>query len=207
MDHLRRMPRWAVWLLGAIPLALLVWDLLTGQLGVDPIRDIEHRLGRTALYFLIGSLCFTPALRLFRVNLIRFRRPVGLIAFSYAVLHVTAWVVLDMGLLWQQLLRDIAKRPYLTLGMAAFAILALMAATSANRIVRRLGPVRWRRLHRLVYAAAPLAALHWLLSHKIWPTWGIGVGLAILALLTLRLPVVRDTATDFASKIRALRES
>lgn len=114
VDRLRRMPNGIVWLLGAMPLALLVWDTVTGRLGVDPVRDIEHRLGRTALYFVVGSLCFTPALRLFRINLVKFRRPVGLVAFTYAALHLGAWVVLDMGLLWAQLLADIVKRPYLS---------------------------------------------------------------------------------------------
>ena len=88
VDRLRRMPNGIVWLLGAMPLALLVWDTVTGRLGVDPVRDIEHRLGRTALYFVVGSLCFTPALRLFRINLVKFRRPVGLVAFTYAALYL-----------------------------------------------------------------------------------------------------------------------
>ncbi|WP_299360790.1 sulfite oxidase heme-binding subunit YedZ [uncultured Paracoccus sp.] len=202
--RLRRMPTIVIWLLGAIPLAILILDLLGGRLGVDPIRDIEHRLGRTAVYFLIGSLAFTPVMRLGRINLIRFRRPVGLLAFTYAVLHVATWIVLDMGLLWGQMLRDVAKRPYLTLGMAAFIILLTMALTSSNAVIRRMGPVRWRRLHRLVYVAAPLVSLHWLLSHKIWPELGIFWGLVILSLLGIRLVQGRNLGADLASRFNRL---
>ena len=190
-DRLRRLPNGIVWLLGAIPMALLVWDIFTGGLGIDPVRDIEHRLGRTALYFVIGSLCFTPALRLFRINLVKFRRPVGLVAFSYAALHFATWIVLDMGFLWSQIVADIVKRPYLILGMIALTILTVMAVTSGNRVLRKLGPVRWRRIHRMIYAAAPIAVLHWLISHKIWPVWGITMGTAVLLLLALRVPVIQ----------------
>ena len=144
MDRIRRLPTGVVWGLGSLPLVLLAWDTLAGNLGVDPVRDIEHRLGRTALYFVIAALTITPLMRLGRVNLVRYRRPLGLLAFSYAVLHVAAWVVLDMGLLWGQILRDVVKRPYLIVGMAAFVILAVMAATSSDSAIRRLGARRWK---------------------------------------------------------------
>lgn len=198
-DRLRRLPNGIVWLLGAIPLALLVWDIFTGGLGIDPVRDIEHRLGRTALYFVIGSLCFTPALRLFRINLVKFRRPVGLVAFSYAALHFATWIVLDMGFLWSQIVADIVKRPYLILGMIALTILTVMAVTSGNLVLRKLGPVRWRRIHRMIYAAAPIAVLHWLISHKIWPVWGITMGTAVLLLLALRVPVIQTNLRKLVS--------
>ena len=187
---MRRIPVAAVWLAGAVPFAVLLWDTLQGQLGVDPIRDIEHRLGRTAVYLLLATLAVTPLLRLFRVNLVRFRRALGLLSFSYAVLHLLAWAVLDMGLLWGQALRDIVKRPYLTIGMGAWVILAILAATSSNRAIRALGP-RWKALHRLVYLAAPLAILHWLMAYKIWPSWALWMGLALAILLALRLPGLR----------------
>ena len=198
-DRLRRLPNGIVWLLGAIPLALLVWDIFTGGLGIDPVRDIEHRLGRTALYFVIGSLCFTPALRLFRINLVKFRRPVGLVAFSYAALHFATWIVLDMGFLWSQIVADIVTRPYLILGMIALTILTVMAVTSGNRVLRKLGPVRWRQIHRMIYAAAPIAVLHWLISHKIWPVWGIIMGTAVLLLLALRVPVIQTNLRKLVS--------
>lgn len=183
---LRRLPTGVVWGLGALPLALLVWDMLGGGLGIDPVRDIEHRLGRTAVYFLVASLCVTPLLRLARINLMKFRRPLGLLAASYAGLHLLAWVALDMGLRWEQALRDIARRPYLTIGMAALAILVILAATSSNAAIRRLGARRWRAIHRLVYLAAPLALFHWLLAHKIWPAKPLVILGVVAILLGLR---------------------
>lgn len=191
MIPLRRLPTGVVWTLGALPLSLLVADTLLGNLGVDPVRDIEHRLGRTAVYFLIASLCITPLMRIARINLIKFRRPLGLLSASYAGVHLLAWLVLDMGLLWEQALRDIAKRPYLTIGMAVLTILAVMAATSSNAAIRRLGPVRWRAIHRLVYLAAPLAMFHWLLAYKIWPAKPLvilGLVAILLGLRLVRLP-------------------
>lgn len=185
--QLRRLPSGVVWALGALPLALLVWDTLGGGLGIDPVRDIEHRLGRTAVYFLVASLCVTPLLRLARVNLMKLRRPLGLLAASYAGLHLLAWVVLDMGLRWEQALKDIARRPYLTIGMAALAILLILAATSSNATIRRLGARRWGMIHRLVYLAAPLALFHWLLAHKIWPAKPLMILGAVTILLALRL--------------------
>ena len=185
--QLRRLPTGVVWALGALPLALLVRDTLAGGLGIDPVRDIEHRLGRTAVYFLLASLCVTPLLRLARINLIKFRRPLGLLSASYAGLHLLAWMVLDMGLRWEQALKDIARRPYLTIGMAVLAILLILAATSSNAAIRRLGTRRWGAIHRLVYLAAPLALFHWLLAHKIWPAKPLLILGAVVILLGLRL--------------------
>ncbi|WP_282603800.1 protein-methionine-sulfoxide reductase heme-binding subunit MsrQ [Paracoccus sp. PARArs4] len=166
-NALRRLPVWAVWVAGLVPLALVVFDLLTGRMGVDPIREIEHRLGQTALYFLVGGLAVTPLLRLTGISLMKFRRAIGLLCFTYVVPHVLAWVALDMGLLWSQMLKDIIKRPYLLVGMLAFAILIPLAVTSNNLSIRRMGGQAWRRLHKGVYAAAILAGLHWLWAVKV----------------------------------------
>lgn len=187
--YLRRIPEWAVWLLGSLPLLLLVYDTLNGQLGVDPVRDIEHRLGRTALYFLIATLAVTPLRRLARINLIHLRRALGLLSFSYALLHLSAWIVFDMGLLWSQMLRDVVKRPYLIFGMTAFVILILLALTSNRFSIRRLGK-RWRQLHKLIYPAAVLACLHWLWALKLWTGWPLLCATTIGVLLALRLPGV-----------------
>lgn len=189
--RLRLIPVWAVWLAGMLPLVLLVVDTLNGALGVEPVRDIEHRLGRTALYFLVASLAVTPLLRMTRVNLMRFRRALGLLCFSYAVLHVLAWVVMDMGLLWSQILRDLVKRPYLFFGMGCLALLIILAATSNDLSIRRLGGAAWRRIHRLVYVAAPLAALHWIWALKIPSRDSVFWLVAILFLLLLRLVRLR----------------
>ncbi|MDB6178880.1 sulfoxide reductase heme-binding subunit YedZ [Paracoccus sp. Z330] len=190
-DLFRRLPVWAVWAAGLIPLALLVWDTFMGGLGIDPIRDIEHRLGRTALYFLIASLCVTPLLRVAGISLMKFRRALGLLAFTYAGLHVLSWLTMDMGFLWAQMGRDIIKRPYLLLGMIGFVILLALAVTSNNASIRRMGGQAWRKLHKLVYLAAPLVALHWILALKVFPvTPGFWL-VVILALLGLRVAIPR----------------
>ncbi|MFV0385263.1 sulfite oxidase heme-binding subunit YedZ [Paracoccus sp. (in: a-proteobacteria)] len=190
-EQLRRLPVWAIWLGGLCPLALLVVDMLTGGLGVDPIRDIEHRLGRTALYFLIASLAVTPLLRLTGIRLIRFRRALGLLCFTYAGLHVLSWLAMDMGFLWAQMAKDIVKRPYLLFGMLAFMMLGALAVSSNDLSIRRLGAVTWRRLHRLVYIAAPLVALHWIWALKTFPvTPGFWL-IVILLLLGLRVVIPR----------------
>lgn len=190
-DALRKLPIWAVWLIGLIPLGLLVWDTVTGSIGVDPVAAIEHRLGRTSLYLLVGGLAVTPLLRITRINLMRFRRALGLLCFTYVGLHVLAWIVIDMGFLWGQMGRDIVKRPYLLFGMIAFVMLLTLAVTSNNLSIRRMGALAWRRLHRLVYIAAPLVALHWMWALKTFPVTPAVWLAVILALLGLRIAVPR----------------
>ncbi|AZY92393.1 MULTISPECIES: sulfite oxidase heme-binding subunit YedZ [Paracoccus] len=192
-NALRRIPVWAVWLAGAVPFAVLLWDIFTGGLGVDPVQEVEHRLGQTALYFLIGGLAVTPLLRLTGVSLMRFRRAIGVICFAYALPHVLAWVVLDMGLLWGQMARDILKRPYLLFGMGSFLILIALAVTSNNTSLRRMGGQAWRRLHKLVYVAAPLAAMHWLWAIKVNEIapifWAAVIALLLASRLVIRRPM------------------
>ena len=183
---LRHLPVWAVWLAGLVPLALLISDTVLGHLGVDPVRDIEHRLGRTAIYFLIATLTVTPLLRLTRLNLMRFRQALGLICFTYLACHLAAWIAFDMGFLWAQIVKDVIKRPYLIFGMLAFVMLLALAVTSNRWSIRRRG-ARWRQLHRLIYPAAILAAVHWLWALKVWESWPLMILSVILTLLSLRL--------------------
>lgn len=198
----RKLPVWAVWLAGLIPLGLLIWDVVTGHIGVDPVRDIEHRLGRTALYFLIATLAVTPLLRLTRLNLVRFRQALGLICFTYAACHLAAWIVFDMGFLWAQMLRDVLKRPYLIFGMVSFLILLVLAVTSNRYSIRRLG-ASWRQLHRLAYIAAFLAAIHWLWALKVWESYPTSVLIGVILLLAMRLPVISRALTRFGGVMAA----
>ncbi|SFA55463.1 sulfoxide reductase heme-binding subunit YedZ [Paracoccus halophilus] len=184
--RLRQLPVWAVWLAGLIPLALLVLDTLQGNLGVDPVRDIQQRLGRTGIYFLIATLSVTPLLRLTRLNLMRFRQALGLICFTYVGCHLIAWIVFDMAFLWRQIVQDVVKRPYLVFGMLGFVMLLALAVTSNRYSIRRMG-ANWRRLHRLVYPAAILVAVHWVWALKVWESWPLTILLVILLLLAQRL--------------------
>jgi sulfoxide reductase heme-binding subunit YedZ len=164
-----------VHLLALTPLAILlaqVWDVArTGgdALGADPVAEIEHRLGLWALRFLMLALAITPLRQLTgKPVLVRFRRMLGLYAFFYVCLHFAAYLGLDLRGYWTQVFEDIAKRPYITVGFAAWLLLLPLAITSTTGWIRRLGR-NWARLHKLVYAVGVLAVLHfwWLVKSDI----------------------------------------
>ncbi|WP_108483646.1 protein-methionine-sulfoxide reductase heme-binding subunit MsrQ [Oceaniglobus ichthyenteri] len=185
----RKVPTWPFYLvLGAIPFWWLYLGF-TGGLGVEPIKELEHRLGELGLQVLIASLAVTPLRKFAGVNLIRFRRMLGLMTFYLISLHLLVWLVLDVQIV-SQIWADILKRPYITVGMVGFVLMIPLALTSNNWSIRRLGPVRWRRLHQLVYITAILGAVHFVLLVKGWqiePLIYLGVILALLA-TRLRLP-------------------
>ena len=191
---LRRLPTWPVY---AVGLLIPVWFLylgLTGGLGVEPIKELEHRLGELGLQMLIATLAVTPIRRFTGIALIKFRRALGLLTFYYIVLHLLVWLVLDVQIL-AQIWADIVKRPYITIGMAGMLCLIPLAATSTDSAIRRLGAVRWRRLHQLSYLAAILGAVHFVMLTKTWqlePLLYLG---AILALLVARVRLPRRSGT------------
>ena len=144
------------------PLAILVLGVANDTLGADPVARITHDTGTWALRLLVLGLALTPLRRLSgQAWPVRFRRLVGLYAFFYACLHLATWLVLDLGGYWTQVFDDLAKRPYITLGFSAWLLLLPLALTSTRGWMRRLGR-RWGQLHKLVYAAAVLAVLHYL---------------------------------------------
>ncbi|MCR9124781.1 MAG: protein-methionine-sulfoxide reductase heme-binding subunit MsrQ [Rhodobacteraceae bacterium] len=182
---LRAIPVWIAYLLLLLPAPVLFYMGLTGGLGVEPIEALEHEYGELALKLVVLGLAVTPLRRWTGLNLMKFRRTIGVVTFVYVVLHLLVWMVLDMQTL-DAIWADILKRPYITVGMTAFVLLVPLAVTSNNISVRKLGP-RWRVLHRLVYPAAILGALHYILlarGFQIEPLVYMGV---ILVLLALRL--------------------
>jgi sulfoxide reductase heme-binding subunit YedZ len=189
----RRLPTWVVYGLGLVPLAFLIWGAATGGLGVEPVKAIEHRLGELGLQFLLASLAITP-LRRIGLNLIRFRRALGLLSFFYIALHLVAWIWLDMGLRWAEMAADLVKRPYVMLGMLGFVAMIPLAVTSTNAAIRRMGPVAWGRLHRLTYAAILAGLAHLTLVSKVWTT-EILVYLALGTLLLAARLLPRRKAT------------
>ncbi|MCE6961148.1 protein-methionine-sulfoxide reductase heme-binding subunit MsrQ [Cereibacter sphaeroides] len=184
---LRPVPSAAVYAAGLVPLVLLVVQAATGALGVDPVKGIEHRLGELALQFLVAGLVISPLRWWTGVNLIRFRRAIGLLAFFYVCLHLAVWLALDLQFRWAEIGADIAKRPYITLGMVGFVAMIPLALTSNNASIRRLGAAAWGRLHRLTYLVAVLGALHFLLLVKAWPVEPMLYVAAVAALLALRM--------------------
>lgn len=183
---LRRVPVWLVWAVGSLPAAWLVYLLYSGGLGPDPVRPLEHELGLTALQFLIAALCVTPLLRSAGINLMRFRRALGLLGFVYAILHLLVWLLLDIQLRMDEVLRDIWRRPYITIGMIALVLLVPLAWTSRDAALRRMGPLRWRRLHLLAWPATFAAALHYIMVLRVWDIQPVVYMGIILLLLSLR---------------------
>jgi methionine sulfoxide reductase heme-binding subunit len=183
----RKIPTWVVYLGGLIPLAFVVTQALTGDLGADPVKTLERTLGLYALQFLIATLCITPLRRFTGVMLIRFRRALGLLTFLYAALHLTVWVTLDLAFRWGEIWGDIVKRPYILVGMIALLVMVPLAVTSNNTSVRRLGGQMWQRLHKLTYLAAGLGALHFVMLSKVWNVELVLYTAGIIVLLALRL--------------------
>jgi methionine sulfoxide reductase heme-binding subunit len=184
---LPQVPKILVYIVGFIPAVWLFYAGIMDQLGADPMRYLEQSLGLWALRFLVATLAVTPLRQLFNINLLRYRRAIGLLAFYYALLHLVTYLVLDQGLDFGLITADIIKRPYITIGMATFVVLIPLAVTSNNASIRRLGGQAWARLHRLVYLAAIGAALHFILVVKSWPMEPLVYAAIVAVLLGYRL--------------------
>ena len=172
------------------PLALLVHGVAFGGLGPNPIESITHGTGDWTLRLLLLTLALTPLRVLTGWNgFARFRRMLGLFAFFYAVLHLLTYLWLDKFFAWPEIGRDIVKRPFITAGMVAFAILVPIAATSTDGMIRRLGGRAWKRLHRLAYLAAIAGIVHywWLVKADVSLPRAYAIAFAIV--LAVRLYV------------------
>jgi sulfoxide reductase heme-binding subunit YedZ len=178
----------AVFALCLIPLAHLIWLAVRHGLGANPIEYITRSTGFWTLTFLLITLAVTPLRRLSGWNwLLRLRRMLGLYAFFYVSLHFTTYIWLDQFFDVPGMLKDIAKRPFITVGFGAFVLLIPLAATSTNAMVKRLGARRWQLLHRLVYIIATLGVLHfwWLVKKDITEPVIFGGLLVVLFLARL----------------------
>ncbi|MGV8985807.1 MAG: sulfite oxidase heme-binding subunit YedZ [Cypionkella sp.] len=180
---LRRVPTWMIYVLGVIPFLLVV---IPGLGATDPVRAIEWGLGLWAVRLLIATLFVTP-LRWVGLNLLRFRRQLGLVAFAYVLLHFTSWLTIDMGLRWGQIIPDLYKRWYILIGMTALLMLIPLAITSNNWWIRKLGAKNWNRLHKLAYLATGLAMVHFLMVGKVYTTEVLVYASILAALLAVRL--------------------
>jgi len=175
--------------LALVPFFALIYLVATDQL-VEPLQYITRNTGSWTLYFLCITLAVTPLRRLSGWNwLLKLRRMMGLYAFFYALLHFTTFLWFDHFFDVQEMLKDVAKRPFITVGFTAFVLLVPLAITSTNGMVRRLGGKRWQMLHKLVYVIAPLGILHfwWMRAGKHDFNKPILFGLIVLALLGVRV--------------------
>lgn len=190
-----RCPAWPLYIVSVFPPAWYLWLGMTGGLGIEPIKELEHRMGLLTLQVLILVLAITPIRNLTGLNLIRFRRALGLVGFFYIALHLLVWLVLDVQIL-SQIWADIVKRPYITIGMTAFVLLIPLAITSNDLSIRKLGPKRWKKVHKLFYIAAVLGAAHFVILSKgfrIEPLVYMAIVIGLL-MMRFRFPVRRVAA-------------
>jgi sulfoxide reductase heme-binding subunit YedZ len=179
-----------LFLLALLPFARLAWGVFADQLGANPLEFITWNTGDWTLYFLCITLAVTPLRRLTGWNwLLRLRRMIGLFAFFYASLHFTTFFWFDHFFDVQEMLKDVAKRPFILVGFTAFVLLIPLAITSTNGMVKRLGGKRWQWLHRLIYVIAPLGILHfwWMKAGKHNFEQPIIFGTIVAILLLLRV--------------------
>lgn len=190
---LRRVPPWTLYLIGAAWAAWLFWLGLSGGLGAEPITELEHRYGELAINLLVAGLAVTPLRQYAGLNLMPFRRAIGVLCFFFVLAHLLVWAVLDVQTV-ARVWADILDRPYVTIGMAGFVLLLPLAITSNNWSIRKIGPLAWRKLHKLVYPAAILGALHYVWLAKGFQWEPLLYMAAILGLIALRLkPASRAT--------------
>ncbi|HEV8260998.1 MAG TPA: protein-methionine-sulfoxide reductase heme-binding subunit MsrQ [Burkholderiales bacterium] len=171
-----------------IPLARLAWLGFHNHLGANPIEYITHSTGWWTLAFLLITLSVTPLRRLLNLPwLLRLRRMLGLFAFFYVSLHFITYIWLDQFFDWTEIVKDVGKRPFITVGFSAFVLLIPLAVTSTNAMVKRLGAKRWQILHRLVYGIGILGVLHfwWLVKKDITEPYMFASLLALLLIIRL----------------------
>lgn len=181
------------------PTAWLTWGLLEGDLGANPAETIQLQTGRWAFKCLLLTLAVTPLRRLTGWNIVvQYRRMLGLFAFYYASLHFASYIVLDQYFDWRAMIADIGKRPFITVGFTAFALMVPLALTSTKGWIRRLGR-KWQTLHRLIYVSAVCAAIHFLWKVKVAAGDAVVYAAIVLALLGFR--------TIFWLRQRSVREA
>lgn len=163
----RRWIRPVLWVLVLAPVVWLTYAALTDRLGADPIDRLERESGRWTLRMLAACLAVTPIMRLTKWGwLVAQRRFLGLAAFFYAIGHLSVYTVLDWFFDWNEIIKDIVKHKYVTIGMLAFVLMIPLALTSTKASIRRLGGKRWNRLHQLIYISAVAGCIHFLWAVK-----------------------------------------
>lgn len=176
-----------VFALGLVPAVYLVYRGFTNGLGVNPAETLQLETGTWALRFLVATLAMTPLRRLSGWNRpVQYRRMLGLFAFFYAFVHVLTYLVLDQSLALGQMVADVAKRPFITMGFIAFVLMVPLAVTSTKGWIRRLGR-RWQTLHRLIYVSAIAASVHYIWKVKVAVGPPVYYAVAVALLLGFRI--------------------
>ena len=199
--HYHKASVWALYVVGFIPAAWYFYQAVEGNLGAFPAKTLMQYIGLWAFRFLLLSLLVTPLRDLFEINWLRYRRALGLLAFYNVILHFIVYFFLVSGMDLTTIGKDILFRPFITLGMVAILLLIPLAATSNSWSIKKLGP-RWNKLHKLTYAIAALAAIHYYLSFKI-TTVEIGIYL-ILTVILLGYRLIRPRIMERRKQKRKL---
>ena len=195
-----RYARPLVFVVCLLPAAVLVWLIVSGRLGANPLEAIRDSTGIWTLRFLLITLAISPLRRLAKWhNIIKLRRMVGLFAFFYATLHFVSYIWLDQFFALSEMLKDFTKRPFIMAGYASFTILIPVAITSTSKWILRLGGKRWQLLHRLIYLSAAAGVLHYFWRVKLDVQRPVIYGVILAILLVLRLlEYTRPTASSSA---------
>jgi len=183
-----------------IPLGLLFWDLYHKRVGPNPLQFATTTTGMLTLIFLSLTVAITPLRKIFGANsLVKLRRMLGLFAFFYGALHLLTYIWFDRGFNLISVVPDVVRRPFILAGMLAFLLMAPLAITSTNKMVKRLGGKRWAQLHRLVYLSVMAAVIHFWMLVKSDTSLPLTFGFIVLFLLGYRLltkymPAQTDTS-------------
>lgn len=173
---------------GLVPLTLMLWDVYRKHVGANPLEFVTRTTGMLTLIFLLISLAVTPARRITGLNwLIKFRRMLGLFAFFYGTLHLMTYVAFDRFFNFRSIPGDVAGRPFIAIGMAAFFLMLPLAITSTDKMVKRVGGKRWARLHRVVYGSGILGVLHYYMLVKSDVRLPVTFAFLLFVLLGFRL--------------------
>lgn len=171
-----------------VPLLLLLWDWSRGQLGANPLEYLTHTTGTLTLIFLCVALAVTPLRKALGLPWLgQLRRMTGLFAFFYGSLHLLAYVWFDKFFALSVILKDVAQRRFITLGMLSWLVMLPLAITSTNAMVKRLGGQRWNRLHKLAYVAGLAGVVHYYLLVKADITKPVAFGVVVAVLLVYRI--------------------
>lgn len=181
-------PKLVILINSLIPLVLLLWDLYHKRVGPNPLEFATKTTGMLTLIFLSLTIAVTPLRKIFKINsLVKFRRMLGLFAFFYGSLHLLTYVWFDRLFNFISVGQDVARRPFILIGMIAFILMVPLAITSTNKMVRRIGGKRWAKLHRLVYVAAIAGVVHFWMLVKSDTSLPLTFGFIVLFLLGYRL--------------------
>ena len=189
MSKLNFSTKW-IYFLATLPAVTLFYRAFSGGLGVDPVKKLEHELGLLTIQLLILTLLISPIRDLFKVSLIKYRRSLGVMTFFYAFSHFSVWMLFDIQLLWDELIADIFRRPYISFGFLSFVGIIPLAITSNNISIKKMGVKLWRQIHVLIYPVSILAALHFVMVKKVWELEPLIYSVIILGLLIFRFVVV-----------------